>query len=253
MPWNAEKYNEFKDLRYQPFFDLLPLIADRPGMRVIDLGCGTGELTGLLAAALTDPFVLGIDNSASMLTKAPTYPGVLFLERTIEQQLEMGDRFDLVFANASVQWLDDHAHLFPKLTGLLNKDGQLAIQMPAQTENTLNQLLLALARERPWSDLLQGWVRESPVLSLDEYASIFFNRGGQNITVMQKVYPQIAGSVEELYDFIAGSAMVPYMERLEPADRERFSRAFKRRISAVFPVMPSMYAFKRIILYARFS
>ncbi len=142
MPWDPNKYNEFKKERYKPFFDLISHLQNQPNLQVIDLGCGTGELTQILAEQLTSATVLGIDNSASMLTKAPAgISNLSFQEITIEQQLSKSTKWDIIVANASLQWIDNHELLFPQIIKLLNPNGQLAIQMPSQTENILNKLL----------------------------------------------------------------------------------------------------------------
>ena len=254
MAWNPEKYNEFKSLRFKPFFDLAALIADQPGMEVLDLGCGTGELTAMLAEKLAGAAVLGIDSSAEMLAEAAQFSkeGLRFKQQTIEEAIQPGKQWDLIFSNAALQWVDGHAQLFPAILDLVKPGGQVAIQMPCQNENLLNQLLLELAAEEPYSSVLQHWNRLSPVLTMDDYAQILFAQGGNAITVYQKVYPLVAKSHDDLYAFISGSALIPYFERLEGAVKEQFILAYKERIAARFPVMPALYAFKRILLYAQF-
>ena len=88
MPWNPETYNKFKEERYQPFYDLISHIHHKPGMKIIDLGCGTGELTKILADKFTESTVLGIDTSAEMLSKAPQQKNLTFLQSSIEKEVE---------------------------------------------------------------------------------------------------------------------------------------------------------------------
>src|SRR5262249_1276618 len=86
MPWGADRHLRFARGRFAPFGDLVALVRVRPGLRVIDLGCGTGELTRRLADALPESEVLGIDSSTEMLAKAQAHarPGVVFVQRSIE-------------------------------------------------------------------------------------------------------------------------------------------------------------------------
>ncbi|HOY11997.1 MAG TPA: methyltransferase domain-containing protein [Saprospiraceae bacterium] len=253
MPWDPNKYNEFKKERYKPFFDLISHLQDAANLAVIDLGCGTGELTQILSEKLTSATVLGIDNSASMLAEAPVgISNLSFQEKTIERQLSESTKWDVIVANASLQWIDNHEILIPQIIKLLNPHGQLAIQMPSQTENILNKLLLELIQEEPFNTALNAWKRTSPVLSLDEYATILFNNGGKEMNVYQKIYPIIAQSHQQLYDFISGSSLVPYFERLNGEHIALLESTFKTRIALQFPSLPAIYAFKRIIIYARF-
>lgn len=252
MPWNPNVYDQFKQQRQQPFYDLVALIHPKPQLRIVDLGCGTGELTLYLAEHFPDAEVLGIDNSAEMLSLVPTHPRLSFAHTDIEAFLNTPQQWDVVVANASLQWLDKHATLWPQLVGKLAPRGQLAVQMPSQTENRLNQLLLALVRQAPYQQALAGWQRNSPVLDLDDYAQILFQQGASDMALYQKVYPQIAKDSDELYQFIAGSALIPYMERLPAALQQPFVRDFKQHIARAFPQQPALYAFKRLLMHATF-
>lgn len=252
MPWDPDTYNKFKEERYQPFYDLISHIHDKQGMHIIDLGCGTGELTQILADRFMPHKIMGIDTSAGMLARAPQDSNISFFQRPVEEQVERDDKWDLVVTNASLQWVDDHLNLFPKLIAKLHKGGQLAIQMPSQKENLLNQILHQLVQEQPFRDALNNWVRHSPVLSLDDYTHLLFSNGAKEMVIYQKVYPIITRSFESLYEFISGSALVPYMERLDEPVKAQFEKAFKESILQHFPSSPAVYAFKRIILYGRF-
>jgi trans-aconitate 2-methyltransferase len=253
MPWNPEKYNQFKSIRYQPFFDLLELISGNGIKNGVDIGCGTGEQTRILSEKFDAANFLGIDSSSEMLAKSKDLESrnLNFRNVTIEDFIASDPQpnWDLVFSNAALQWSDDHETLFPRLISLLSDKGQLAVQMPVQKENQLNKLLLELVQEKPFKEFLDGWKRESPLLSIDEYAQIMFENGLDNIQIVQKVYPIVADDPESLFDFIAGSALVPYMERMSASQQELFVTEYKSRIQKEFKRFPAMYAFKRLLLY----
>lgn len=253
MPWNPEKYNRFKAIRYQPFFDLMNLISEKGLRRAADIGCGTGEQTGILSENFQEATFLGIDSSAEMLSGSTKYENekLKFRLSTIEAFADTDEKWDLIFSNAALQWTDDHSGLFPRLISKLNEGGQFAVQMPVQNENLLNKLLISLVQEKPYVDFLQGWKRESPVLSMDEYAQILFQGGLKDIQVIQKVYPIIADAPEELFDFIAGTALIPYLDKMPEAEQAGFTGEFKRRIGRAFESFPAIYAFKRLLLYGR--
>lgn len=252
MTWDPNKYNEFKDERFKPFEDLTSHIIDKPYLDVIDLGCGTGELTKKLSQKLTNPVVFGIDDSAEMLAKAQNQENLRFKELSITDQLDKETKWDLIFSNAALQWIDNHEELFPKIISRINPNGQLAVQMPQQNENVLNKILLDLVQEEPFASYLKQWTRPSPVLNLDQYAKILFENGGKNLVVYEKVYPLISGKKDDFFDFIAGSALTVYQERLSEDEFQELTIEFKKRIDQYFPKVPSIYAFKRLILYAAF-
>jgi trans-aconitate 2-methyltransferase len=255
MPWDPEKYNQFKNIRYQPFFDLIELISDDGLENSIDIGCGTGEQTKILSEKFDRANFLGIDSSPEMLLKSPELEtsNLHFVISSVEDFIAPGSdrKWDLIFSNAALQWSDNHEVLFTRLISMLSDNGQLAIQMPMQKENLLNQLLSDLVQEKPFVDYLQGWKRESPLLSIDGYAQIFFENGLNNIQVIQKVYPIIADTPEKLFDFIAGSALIPYMERMSEGEQHEFTTAYRLRIQQAYKRFPAIYVFKRLLLYGR--
>lgn len=253
MLWNPEKYNQFKTVRYQPFFDLLMQISESGLKKGIDIGCGTGEQTALLSKKFPEANFLGIDASAEMLAESRKYAGdrLRFRQSTIEAFKEEDSAWDLIFSNAALQWADDHPALFPPIIAKLNKGGQFAVQMPVQNENLLNMLLIELAGEKPYAGYLNHWNRTSPVLSIDQYAALLFEAGLDNIKISEVVYPIIARDEEELYDFIAGTALIPYLEKLRDREKDFFIAAYKSRIKKAFKKFPNIYAFKRLLLYGQ--
>ena len=160
-------------------------------------------------------------------------------------------KYDLIFSNAALQWSDNHVELFSKLISKLNDNGQFAIQMPCQKENILNIILSELVQEQPYSDFLSGYHQESPLLSIDEYVKIMFDEGLKDLNISLRVYPIYANNETELYNFISGSALIPYMERLTVHEQELFVKEFLRRIKNYFEPFPSIYSFKRLLIYGR--
>ena len=255
MPWNPDIYNQFKDIRFKPFFDLSELIASEAMMKAVDLGCGTGEQTAILSDKFPQATFLGIDASPEMLSMSRKleHEHLKFENSSVEKFLETVGSWDLIFSNAALQWLDDHQKLFPHLISKLSSGGQLAVQMPYQPENVLNKLLFELAAEEPYRSYLDGWNRASSVLSIDDYAQILFHSGLEELDLSLRIYPIIAAEAEVLYDFISGSALIPYIERLDEDKRPVFIEAFKTCIKQHFSRFPAIYPFKRILLYGRKS
>lgn len=253
MPWNPEIYNRFKNIRYQPFYDLSDLISSENLQNCVDVGCGTGEQTAILAHKFEQAQFLGIDSSTEMLEKSKEFdlPNLRFEQQTIEEFANLDSKWDLIFSNAALQWSDNHNELFPKLISKLNKNGQFAVQMPCQKNNVLNVILSDLARENPFADFLNNFHRDSPLLSIDDYAKIMFDEGLKDLNISMKIYPIYGNDETDFYSFISGSALIPYMERLTSKQQELFTTEFKARIKAFYKTFPAIYSFKRILLYGR--
>src|SRR5262249_33562076 len=149
--WNPEQYDRFKRERQQPFFDLLALVRPKSDLTVVDLGCGTGELTHILHERLRARQTRGADNSPAMLAKAEAHraPGLTFELGDIGEigAAALAGPFDLVFSNAALHWIDDHEALFGRLARTLAEGGQLAVQMPANFDHPSHAIANAIARE----------------------------------------------------------------------------------------------------------
>jgi len=252
MPWNPEQYLQFEAERAAPFVDLLALVRVRPGLRVIDLGCGTGELTRRLADALPDSNVLGVDNSPEMLARAAglARPGLAFAEQRIEDAVADGAQWDLVFSHAAIQWVPDHAALVPRLLGMVRPGGQLAVQLPSNHDHLTHRLILTLAGAEPFRSALGGWTRQVPVLDLAGYADLLYHAGGRELTVFEKVYPHVLAEADALAAWTRGTALVPYLERL-PADLHGpFLDRYRAALRAQWPRGPVFYGFRRTLFAA---
>lgn len=254
MAWNPEVYDQFKNERSAPFFDLLHLVESKDNLSVIDLGCGTGELTSKLLDYLQDSKVIGIDSSAEMLEKARHFETnrLNFIQRSIEDQLNLNDTFDLIISNAAIQWCNNHKELFPRIINKINKDGQLAVQIPSNHEFIVHQLLRKVAETEPYKTAYNSWTREYTVLKIEDYAQILFDNKGSEITVFEKVFPHIMQDAEAIFTWASGTAMIPYVEKLPEDLKERFKQDYKTELVNIFPESPVFYPFKRTFISAKF-
>jgi len=251
MPWDPKQYHKFQAERSAPFFDLLALVEKRPNLRVVDLGCGTGELTRQLADALPDSNVTGLDSSPQMLdaarAAAHTTPGLRFEQG---DQAWLTGNWDLIFSNAALQWSENHAELIPRLFERLDPGGQIAVQVPSNHNHISHQIYRETAAEEPFQSILKGFQRYAPVLSIDEYAQLLFQCGAENILVLEKVYAHVLEDSEAVVEWISGTALVPYFERLGEA-KEEFLEALRAKMRAALPDQPVFYPFRRTLFSAR--
>ncbi|PWN69324.1 trans-aconitate methyltransferase [Chryseobacterium phosphatilyticum] len=254
MAWSPEVYDQFKEERSAPFFDLLKLVESKTGLSVIDLGCGTGELTSRLLDYLEDSKVLGIDSSEEMLQKAAHFVTnrLHFEKRSIEEQLHLGDMYDLIISNAAIQWCNNHKELFPRMIKKIKPGGQLAVQIPSNHEYIVHQLLRKIAGTEPYKTAYHSWEREYTVLNIEDYARILFENKGEEITVYEKVFPHVLENAEAVYTWASGTAMIPYIENLGDELKEQFKNDYKQQLQNTFPESPVFYPFKRTFISAKF-
>ena len=250
MPWNPEQYHKFQSERSAPFYDLLKLVEIRPHIKAIDLGCGTGELTRILADTLPESDVTGLDSSLQMLdaARAASYlsPNLRFEQGDLSK---LTGNWDLIFSNAAIQWSEDHKKLIPQLFSKLNSGGQMCIQMPSNHNHISHLLIRETAKEEPFKKILNGFERIAPVLSIDQYAQILFELNAKDILVFEKIYPHVLENSDAVVEWISGTALIPYFERLEEHKPE-FLKALRKKMKRALPESPLLYPFRRILFSA---
>jgi len=249
MSWNPELYHKFQKERFAPFKDLMDLIAIRKGLKVLDLGCGTGELTNMVSEMLSESQVLGIDSSSEMLEKASlSKHGRLNFELCPIE--EATGKWDLIFSNAAIQWVNNHQELIPGLVSLLNPGGQIAIQLPANHDHPTQRMIAETAAVEPYKSALNSWQREFSVLSIREYSELLYESGAQNINVFEKIYPHVLDDVDAVVQWLSGTALIPYLDRLPEELHNDFLKAYSERLRSLYPETPVFYPYQRIFFSA---
>jgi trans-aconitate 2-methyltransferase len=252
--WNPEQYERFRDERTQPFLDLMALVRPRPNMRVIDLGCGTGELTRLLHEHLQARETVGLDNSAAMLARSDEFAGdgLRFEMGDIDEYtIASAQPYDLIFSNAALQWVPGHREPIGRLTAALAEGGQLAVQVPANQDHPSHVFATELALEEPFREALGGYVRQSPVLRPDEYSVLLDRSGFREQHVRLQVYPHRLRSREDVVEWVKGTLLTDYRRRMPPGVFARFLERYRDRLLASLEeARPFFFPFKRILFWA---
>ena len=254
-PWNPDQYEKFLREREQPFHDLVALIRPQPRMRIVDLGCGSGRLTRRLYDQLQAAATLGLDRSPRMLAEANrecATDGLTFEERDIATFPAEGEQFDLVFSNAALHWIDDHARVFERLASALTPGGQIAVQMPAMHGDPSHVTARELADEEPFRSALNGWRRSQPVLVPEAYAQLLFRLGFPEPSVRLIVYPHVLGGPEEVVEWVKGTLLAEYSRHLPAGLFDAFVDEYRRRLlQQLSQNRPFLFPFKRILMWAQ--
>jgi trans-aconitate 2-methyltransferase len=230
--WNPETYARFRGLRLRPALDLLMQIGTPCAGAVIDLGCGDGAVAAALRSRFPKREIVGIDSSAVMLAKARGY------HRLIESDIASWTPDvppAVIYSNAALHWLPDHAALMPRLARLLPEGGVLAVQMPRQ-QMAPSHVALREVSARLFPDRFDysGWTPQ--VASPEVYARLLSPFG--EVSVWQSEYLQRLPAAEGAHPvrlFTESTAMRPITEKLDAAEAARFVAAYEAVLSSDYP------------------
>jgi len=253
--WNPNQYDKFKAERSQPFYDLMNLLEITGHPQVVDLGCGTGELTAELHRYLRAHSTVGMDSSDEMLRKADDLneEGLSFKKGNITE-FQANTEYDVVFSNAALQWVPDHAALFAHLKKALKPGGQLAVQMPMNHDYPTHKLAIQMSNEAKWKDLLKGqtYDKHLTMLSAEEYAAILFKLGFKEQKVFLRIYPHVLEKRDDVLEWVKGSMLTHFQSRLSKEDFDSFMKEYSQRLMAALPdESPFFYPFKRVLMWAK--
>ncbi len=253
--WDPAQYEQFERERSAPFFDLVDLVEPCRGARVVDLGCGTGELTRALHERTKASTTLGLDSSPAMLARSASHAGAgLSFARGDIAEWAPSERFDLVFANAALHWVDDHAALLARLTAALAPGGQLAVQVPANHDHPSHLVAEQVAGEAPFREALAGYVRRTPVLGPERYSELLHGLGYGPQHVRLQVYLHVLPEAAAVVEWVKGTLLTDYRRRLSEQAYHEFVARYRALLIAALPdERPYPFAFKRILLWGRLA
>jgi len=252
--WDPDQYHRFRREREAPFEDLLSLLGPVPGGRAVDLGCGTGELTVRLHRHLDAAATVGVDRSAEMLARTArlSAPGVSFTQGDIGSFVDPA-AWDVVASNAALHWVSDHPAVLTRWTDALRGGGQLAVQVPANADHPAHRLAAEVAEEM--ADAFAGPPPPDPVWSVlapEGYAELLDDLGFADQHVRLQVYGHRLPSTRDVVEWVKGSTLTRFRERLDDDAYARFLDRYRTRLLAeVGEHTPYFFAFKRILIWGR--
>lgn len=249
--WDPEQYLRFKRERRLPYDDLVALIEPRPNMRIVDLGCGTGMWSADLASRFDATSVLGVDLSESMLADAAKYADHRVRFERADLHGWTGQGYDLVFSNAALHWVGDHARVFERLRDAVVPGGQVAVHMPNNMHRPTHAIARALAAEEPYASALEGRVSGMAVCSAEDYSELLWSLGFERQVVRESVYLHELPDAEAAVEWVRGSMLTWYRERLSPELYAHFFAAYRERLLDALPQgSPMPFTYRRILLWA---
>ncbi|MGL5009945.1 MAG: methyltransferase domain-containing protein [Paracoccaceae bacterium] len=250
--WNPETYARFRGLRLRPALDLLAQVGTLPAGGVVDLGCGDGAVGPVLAARFGA--VTGVDTSPAMLARAGETGAYAALVLADIAEWQPDGLCALIFSNAALHWLGDHARLLPRLAGFLEPGGMLAVQMPGQFNAPSHALLRQIAGNM-FPDRFDFTSYDVPVHALETYHAMLAGLG--EVAVWETSYLQRQPAVADGHPvraFTESTAMRPFVERLTKAEAAGFVTAYDAALHEAYPVLEdgsALFPFRRVFLTLR--
>ena len=254
MSWSAKQYVAFEDERTRPARDLLAAVPSVDARSAIDIGCGPGNSTELLVERFANATVRGVDSSTDMIeTARKRLPQVQFDTVDIGTWDESGP-FDVIFANALLQWLPDHATLLPALVNKLASGGSLAIQMPDNLNEPSHRLMREVAADGPWaSKLADAAGQRTEMASASDYYSMLRPHCAR-VDVWRTTYHHpLAGGASGVVEWFKGSGLRPFLEPLDEAEKAQYLKQYLAAIEQAYPTLSDgsvLLPFPRLFLVA---
>jgi trans-aconitate 2-methyltransferase len=239
MSWSAKQYVAFEDERTRPVRDLLSALPDIGAQKVIDLGCGPGNSTELLAARFPGAVVSGIDSSADMIAAAARrLPQVQFAIGDIETWNDPGP-FDVILANAVLHWVPEHSTLLPALVARLTSGGGLAIQMPDNLDVPAHRLMREIAGSGPWAAALaEASKSRTPLASAEGYYKLLRPLCSRVDVWRTTYYHALSGGAGAVVEWFKGSGLRPFLDPLDSALRAAYLERYTAAIAGAYPALP---------------
>mmetsp|Transcript_1439 Transcript_1439/g.3188 ORF Transcript_1439/g.3188 Transcript_1439/m.3188 type:complete len:324 (-) Transcript_1439:223-1194(-) len=254
--FDPEAWTVFSAYNSEPFADLVSLVEVKEGLRVIDLGCGVGDLTFKLAAALPSSTVIGIDTSERMIEAAKSNENPRGIHFEVGDMAEVQGEYDLIFSKSSLQFSGDQIEMTKKLYKCLRPGGQIVVQVPSMN-NPFFQILETASRIPPYADVLEDNVDFFPPLTPQGYSQALLEEGAMMVVAFEKSYPIRMDNADHVLRWLQSGAMVPYTQALARAQNtfqvdmaEDFTGMVRSALRSAMPGSPVEFRFNRVMFSA---
>ncbi|MBA4791660.1 MAG: trans-aconitate 2-methyltransferase [Rhizobiales bacterium] len=257
--WSAKQYLKFEDERTRPSRDLLAHVHLETHVHLeaprlcVDLGCGPGNSTELVAERFPDAQVVGIDTSPDMLAAArKRLPAVRF-EQGDASHFTLEAPADLIFANAVLQWVPDHEALFPRLLSLLAPGGCLAVQMPDNLDQPSHAAMRETALDGPWAaKLAEAAGARTSLPAVGTYYDLLIPHAAR-VDIWHTIYQHPLAGIPAIVEWLKGTGLRPFLDPLDANERTAFLAAYSERLARHYGVRADgkvLLAFPRLFLVA---
>ncbi|GAB3947285.1 trans-aconitate 2-methyltransferase [Spirosoma harenae] len=253
MSWSAKQYTKFETERNRPIYDLLARIPTRNVQTAADIGCGPGNSTELLYKCFPDAAITGMDSSENMIDAArKRLPAIPFEVADIAAWQNKGP-FDVILANAALQWVPNHESIFPTLLNKLTPGGTLAVQMPDNFDEPAHRLMRETAAEGPWAEKLTEAQHRLDRRKAEWYYE-FLNERTLTLDIWRTTYYHpLAGGVAAIVEWFKGTGLQPYLAPLDEQEKIAYLERYQEAIAQAYPTFAdgtALLPFPRLFIVA---
>lgn len=252
--WNPNQYMKgaMGDLRTRPALDLLARVPVERADVVYDLGCGPGNSTSPLKARWPEARVTGVDSNPAMLEKARTgHPGLMF-EHGDASVWSPAEPADVIFSNACIHWVPDHAGLLPRLLRSLKPGGVLAIQQPNNFGNPSHTLIGEIAADDRYRARLEGKLLGDFVQDVRFYHDLLRPLAA-SVDIWETEYAQALTGEDPVLEWVRGTTLLPVQRELPEQDFAAFTETYRARLREAYPMAGdgiTLFPFRRMFIIA---
>jgi len=234
MSWSAAQYVKFEEERTRPARDLIARIPNRDPRRAADIGCGPGNSTQVLRDRYPAAEIVGLDSSPDMIEAARRrLPDIAFEVADITGW--GGENFDVILANAVIQWIPDHEALLPALVAKLASGGSLAVQTPDNLDEPSHRLMREIAADGPWAGkLARASQARAPRRGADWYLRLM-RLHAPRVEVWRTTYFHPLPGARAVVEWVRGTGLRSFLDPLDPAEREAYLARYEAEIAKAYP------------------
>lgn len=252
VAWDPQLYLKFDRERTQPSIDLAARVEIAEPRKVIDLGCGPGNSTAVLQARWPTAEITGLDSDDEMLRAARRdYPQHYWLQQDAATWKSRGE-YDVVFSNAMLQWLPNHAQAIENWFAAVAPGGALAVQVPAHLRSAVHNHILEVVSEPMWRERTSDAAHAINSAEAGYFYDILSGLS-QRIDLWVTEYCHVLDGPEEIINWMRGTGLRPYLNVLSPGEQQRFEAELLERVAVSYPRQQDgkvLFPFRRLFFIA---
>ena len=253
MTWSAQRYLKFDNERTRAAVDLANHIDLDSPKYIVDLGCGPGNSTQVLRSQWPDADIIGLDSSPEMIAAAQDkYPDQHWQHQDAAAWAPSAPA-DLVYSNAALHWISNHAELLPRLIAHVAPGGALAFQIPSSTFPKVRELIHEISRQPKWDERMIGPRSALTMHPPGFYYDILVSHATR-LDIWETEYQHVLDSKKAIVEWISSTGLRPFLAELnDETERVEFLTELQHQVDRNYETQVDgkvLFAFRRTFVVA---